>query len=113
MKIEAIAKVCHEANRAYCAGIGDLSQVPWEAAPEWQAESAISGVQFVIDNPDAPASANHDSWLKEKAETGWVYGEEKDEVAKTHPCMVPFEILPLEQQRKDVLFRAVVGALLS
>jgi len=27
---ERIAKVCHEVNRAYCAGIGDNSQVPWE-----------------------------------------------------------------------------------
>lgn len=34
--IEACAHAAHEANRAYCAAIGDLSQVAWECAPEWQ-----------------------------------------------------------------------------
>jgi len=27
-----IAKVCHEANRAYCESIGDNSQLSWEDA---------------------------------------------------------------------------------
>ncbi len=36
MNIELIAKTCHEVNRAYCIGTGDLSQLPWDQAPEWQ-----------------------------------------------------------------------------
>jgi hypothetical protein len=36
-----IAKVCHEANRAYCQTISDNSQLPWEQAKEWQRASAI------------------------------------------------------------------------
>lgn len=43
---EDIAKVCHEANRAYCAGIGDHSQKSWEESPDWQRTSAINGVKF-------------------------------------------------------------------
>jgi hypothetical protein len=42
---------------------------------------------------------------------GWVYGETKDPVAKTHPCLVAYNDLPIEQQVKDHLFRAVVKAL--
>lgn len=110
-KEEVIARVCHEANRAYCAGIGDNSQVAWADAPQWQRDSAVTGVQFNLANPDAPASASHDSWLAEKERTGWRYGEVKDPEAKTHPCFVPYEQLPVEQQKKDALFKAVVAAL--
>ena len=41
---EYIAKVCHEVNRAYCMSQGDGSQPRWEDAPDWQKQSAISGV---------------------------------------------------------------------
>jgi len=111
MKIEDIAKVCHEANRALCQGIGDNSQLRWEDAPEWQRTSAINGVQFNLDNPDAPASASHDSWLAEKYAHGWKFGPEKDADLKEHPCCVPYDQLPKEQQAKDFLFRQVVHSL--
>lgn len=106
-----IAKVCHEANRAYCETIGDPSQKPWESAPEWQRDSAIAGVKFCLTNPEAPASANHDSWLEEKRRGGWKYGPVKDAVKKEHPCFVPYEQLPVEQQMKDSLFKAICAAL--
>jgi len=108
---EVIARVCHEANRAYCAAIGDASQVPWADAPEWQRSSAVSGVKFCIANPDAPPSANHDSWLEEKRRTGWKYGPVKDPEKREHPCFVPYNELPEEQKAKDALFKAIVGAL--
>lgn len=111
MNADHIARVCHEANRAYCQALGDESQLPWEDAPEWQRSSAIHGVNFNLENPDAPASASHDSWLKQKTEEGWTYGEAKDPVAKTHPCCVPYEELPRDQQKKDALFKAIVASL--
>jgi RyR domain len=111
MNEEAIARVCHEANRAYCATIGDLSQPPWEEAPDWQRSSAVEGVRFCLANPDAPPSANHESWLEEKRRTGWTYGPGKDPEKKEHPCFVPYDELPIEQRRKDALFKAVVAAL--
>ena len=106
-----IAKVCHEANRALCEGLGDYSQVLWEFAPEWQKESALKGVGFNIDNPNASASASHDFWLKEKRLTGWKYGPYKDVEKKEHPCFVPYEDLSIRQQAKDHLFKAIVTAL--
>ena len=109
--VESIAKVCHEANRTYCQSIGDNSQLPWEEAAAWQRESAIKGVEFALANPNAPASTQHDAWLKDKLADGWVYGDVKDPNKKTHPCCVSYEQLPPEQQKKDALFKAVVAAL--
>lgn len=109
--IELIAKVCHETNKAYCDSIGDHTQKHWWFAPEWQKKSAVSGVVFHLSNPDAGDSASHDNWMKDKAADGWVYGKVKDETLKTHHCMVPFDQLPVDQQKKDKLFRAIVHAL--
>lgn len=109
--VEGIARVCHEANRAYCLTIGDDSQPAWEDAPEWQRDSAINGVGFHLYNPGAGAAASHESWLAEKAAAGWSYGPVKDAEKKEHPCFVPYDELPVEQRRKDFLFGAIVGAL--
>ena len=100
--MENIAKVCHEVNRAYCAAIGDLSQLPWDEAPQWQRESAVKGVAFIIENPAAKPSASHDSWLAEKASAGWKFGPVKDADKKEHPCFVPYDELPVEQKAKDI-----------
>lgn len=109
--IQNIARVCHEANRAYCETLGDTSQKPWSEAEEWQRRSAIKGVLFAIANPDAPASFQHDAWLLQKYNEGWKYGPVKDPEKKEHPCCVEYDQLPVEQQTKDHLFKAIVKAL--
>lgn len=111
MTTEQIAIVCHEANRAYCATLGDNSQPAWADAPEWQRTSAVNGVRFHLANPAAAPSHSHEEWLKEKEATGWKYGPVKDPDKKEHPCFVPYDQLPAEQQAKDALFIAVVKAL--
>lgn len=106
--IEKIARTCHEVNRVYCLGHGDQTQPMWKDAPDWQKESAIKGVEFHLANPDSKPEDSHNSWLAEKEATGWVYGEQKDPEAKTHPCMVPYEKLDIVQRMKDTLFLSVV-----
>lgn len=109
--INLIAKTCHEANRAYCASIGDHSQLPWSDAPEWQRESARSGVRHIMANPDAPPSASHENWLADRLRDGWKFGPVKDADKKEHPCFVPYDDLPQEQKSKDYIFGAIVRAL--
>lgn len=111
MTVFDIAKVCHEANKAYCESIGDHSQPSWDNAPAWQKESAEDGVLFHLNNPGVKPSNSHDNWLKEKAENGWKYGPVKNPEKKEHPCFVPYNQLPDEQKRKDALFIAIVHAL--
>jgi hypothetical protein len=111
LQIAYTAKTCHEANRIWCQANGDSSQKHWDEAEQWQRDSAIKGVEFRVSNPDAPESSQHDAWMSDKVSDGWVYGESKDAVAKTHPCIVPFEELPEFQKKKDRLFCAIVDAL--
>jgi hypothetical protein len=110
LDIEKIARVCHEANRAWCVTLGDRSQPAWDDAPEWMVKSAIDGVRAALSNK-AGAAGLHNAWCEAKRRDGWVFGPVKDAVAKTHPCLVPYDDLPAEQRAKDALFEAVVGAL--
>jgi hypothetical protein len=68
-------------------------------------------VEFRLANPNAPESAQHDAWCKDKTFNGWKFGREKDPDKKEHPCLVPFSELPEFQQKKDKLFCAIVDAL--
>ena len=43
----------------------------------------------------------HDVWAKQRIEEGWTYGEVKDSVKKTTPCLVPYEELPEEEKEYD------------
>ena len=108
MTDEQIAKICHETNKAYCEVLGDTSQVSWANSPDFQKDSAINGVTFHKENPDAAPSQSHECWLAEKKETGWKYGPVKDAEKKEHPCFVPYDELPEEQKLKDSFFIAIV-----
>jgi len=107
----AIARLCHEVNRAYCQSLGDDSQVPWEEAPEWQKRSAINGVEFHLANPTADPRASHANWLREKRAAGWKFGPVKDVEKKEHPCCLDYDLLPQAEKTKDFLFRAIVHAM--
>lgn len=106
-----IARIAYNVNRAYCKSLGDHSFGPWEEAPDWQKNTCRLGVEFHIANPDATPSASHESWFALKAAEGWKFGPIKDPGKKEHPCMVPFDRLPRQQQAKDHLFKAVVESL--
>lgn len=111
--IELAARIAHETNRAYCASIGDHSQVNWYDAPAWQKESAREGVRGILEGRISGPGDSHRSWLEHKQAEGWEFGPLKDPEAKEHPCMVPFEELPAEQQQKDVLFVFTVRGVLA
>lgn len=111
--IEAIASICHDANRRHCITIGDTSQPTWEDAPDWQRQSAMNGVRFHMANPGAGPSGSHENWMNEKLDAGWRYGPVKDPEKKTHPCLMPYGDLPVEQRLKDSIFVAIVHALMD
>lgn len=107
---DRVAQVCHEVNRAYCQALGDTSQMQWSDAPDWQRESARMGVDLHLMGNFGP-EASHISWMQQKLDEGWKYGPVKDAEKKEHPCIVPFNELPVNQQAKDYLFRQVVHSI--
>lgn len=111
MNIETIAQAAHDANAVLCRALGDDSQPPWSGAPYWQKDSAINGVNLHVADPETTPQQSHESWLREKYADGWAYGKTKDPAFKLHPCMVPYEELPAEQQAKDALFGTIMHAL--
>jgi hypothetical protein len=106
-----IARIVHEANRAYCVTIGDNSQKPWDEAEQWQKDSAVKGVEGVLEGTITNPREAHESWLAEKERAGWKYGPVKDVEKKEHPCFVDYDELPEQQRTKDALFFAIVDAL--
>ena len=116
LDVTQIARVVHEANRAFCESIGDISQLPWDSAPEWQHNSAIAGVNAHLTAHKhgcyLSSSSTHALWMTKKLSDGWTYGPVKDAEKKEHPCLVSYNQLPIEQHMKDHLFRAIVGAFL-
>lgn len=111
MKVEDVARICHEANKSLCETQGDFTQNSWDEAPVWQRKSAIKGIRFHLDNPDATPESSHESWLKEKEDDGWSFGAVKNPDTKEHPCFVPYSQLPEEQKAKDYLFRGIIHSL--
>jgi hypothetical protein len=111
LTLEQIAHVAHESNRAYCISIGDHSQPAWEDAPDWQKKSALDGVERHLANPNLTPEQSHQAWFDRKFQEGWRYGPTKNPATREHPCMLPYKFLPVRQQTKDYLFKAIVNAL--
>lgn len=52
----------------------------------------------------------HDSWMKMHIDDGWVYGENFDPAAKTHPNLKPWGELPPSVKSKARIFDIVAKA---
>ena len=112
-KLEIVARVVHEAIRAYQTALGESPAAAWDKAREWERTSTITGVRFRMENPNTPPSHQHNQWMSEKLANGWTYGPVKDPSLKTHPSLVPYAQLPETERRKDQLFAVIVRVLVD
>jgi len=112
-RLSRAARAAHEANKILCQALGDNSQPAWEDAPQWQRQSSMDGVLMIAKNPKTTPEQSHEGWLAVKGADGWKYGPVKDPGKKEHPCFVPYNELPQEQQLKDHLYGIVVRAALA
>lgn len=109
MNAAAIARVCHEANRALQQLAGEQVNFPWENTSLDLRASAIDGVLQA--QKGATPEQLHESWIKFKTLQGWIYGPVKNFAEKKHPSLVPYADLPASERAKDAVFHAIVGAL--
>lgn len=43
----------------------------------------------------------HDNWAIGRINEGWRYGANRDDILKTHPCLIPYEDLPEAEKEYD------------
>lgn len=43
----------------------------------------------------------HDVWARQRLADGWTYGPVRDDKAKKHPCLVPYDRLPESEKVYD------------
>ena len=110
-RVERIARVAHDAMRAWKRAIGQDPGPEWEDAEDWMRVSSRAAVAHRLANPSAPASAEHERWMAEKRAAGWRYGPERNDAEKVHPMLVDYARLPEEERKKDTLILAVIDAL--
>lgn len=107
IRIKDIARVCYEANRALQVVQGSpYPNVGWMLTHHAQREAAIEQVKAVIEGRSAEQV--HQAWMDDQIADGWTHGAEVSGLAKTHPCLVPYDDLGSDQKVRDRVFSQIV-----
>jgi hypothetical protein len=112
IEVETCARAAHEAGRSFSFAIGEEPYPTWEECEESDRVICRIGVIGIIQY-DHTLEQSHKNWVDQKHVAGWKGGPAKDVKNKIHPCLVPYDQLPPEQQIKDELFYKVVKAMAS
>lgn len=102
-----LARIVHGAHVQYNVILGDNApDPPWDALGGRHQKQIADRVRSIREGK-GPAQI-HQEWIDEMARWGWKYGEVKDPIARTHPCMRPYDELSPDQQAKDRLAIRIV-----
>lgn len=114
MKSICIASVAHIALAALSEFAGEQDVVhEFDKLPDAQKEGLIAGVNMLIADPNAGADARHNAWMEKMLADGWKFSKKRDDAAKTHPRLVPFDRLPKKEVAKETLLHAIVRNMAS
>lgn len=47
------------------------------------------------------AENNHEEWATNRVREGWVWGSERCDIKKHHPCLIPYSELPDSEKQYD------------
>lgn len=97
---EQLPEPLREANRQEADDIGvKLRAVDCSAAPQPDWTEPL--FEFTPDEVRRLERLNHEHWMAAREREGWRRGPVKDTTSRTHPCLVPYEQLPPEEQEKN------------
>jgi len=65
--------------------------------------SAIQLPKELVDLTERLADNAHDLWAQQRMSAGWTLGPKRDDAAKKHPCLVPYDQLPESEKEYDRL----------
>jgi len=55
----------------------------------------------ILELTELLAKNAHEIWAQQRQAEGWTYGARRDDAAKKHPCLVPYEDLPESEKEYD------------
>ena len=107
---EQVAEICHDVIRSLQKIQGDpVPSGPWDSEPEDRRKIVTENIRMI--RAGVTPRESHANWCREMTELGWVYGPEKDPVARTHPNLRDYRALDQFQRDKDRAVVALVTAL--
>lgn len=63
--------------------------------------TAVTLPQELTSLVECMAKNVHEVWAQGRIKEGWTYGPVRNDVKKTHPCLVPYEKLPDSEKEYD------------
>jgi hypothetical protein len=45
----------------------------------------------------------HEHWARQRLRDGWIYGPQRNDATKEHPCLIPYAALPESEKQYDRL----------
>lgn len=63
--------------------------------------SSVSLNADVIALTEQLAEHAHDVWAAHRFSQGWTHGPQRDDAAKRHPCLIPYDQLPEAEKEYD------------
>lgn len=106
-----IAMVAYEAARAFDFAQYARATEPWAEANDQQVTEFLRIVTFHLDNPLAGDAGLYNEWLRNKEAEGWSWGKVYSEEEQHDPTILPFHLIPADEQARHRLLAAIVKAL--
>lgn len=96
---EALPENLRDANRAAADHVPILLAAIGRKAATWTPADAatLSDAEWAV-----LARIEHRRWAADRIDRGWRFGATRDDAARRHPCLVPWEALDETERRKDL-----------
>lgn len=63
--------------------------------------SSVALSEDILELTERLAEHAHDVWAQLRMQQGWKYGPKRDDDAREHPCLVPYDQLPESEKEYD------------
>jgi hypothetical protein len=80
---------------------GASEENPMSYEPKPIDNSGVELSREVLELTELLARNSHDIWAQQRLAQGWTYGPRRDDRAKKHPCLVPYDELPESEKEYD------------